>query len=89
MQEEQKTKQISFQLPDLSFVFFFLLLFSTLGFLLTAANIWIAFVSNKDVEKWRKIMVYLDEKSECAMRILHSFLFIQLKLGYFRLTLKF
>lgn len=45
--------------------------------------------SSKDVEKWREMMVYLDEKGESAMRILHSWLFIQLKLGYFGLSLKF
>lgn len=45
--------------------------------------------SNEDVEKWREMVVYLDEKSESAKRILHSRLFIQLKLGYLGISLKF
>ena len=45
--------------------------------------------SSKDVESGEKMMIYLDEKSESAMRILHFCLFLQLKRGYFGLSLKF
>lgn len=45
--------------------------------------------SSKDVESGEKITIYLDEKSMSAIRILHFCLFLQLKWGYFRLSLKF
>ena len=43
---------------------------------------------DKDVESGEKMMIYLDEKSKSAMRILHVCL-LQLKRGYFGLGLKF